>query len=229
MLLPRLSARRSAIILTTFLLILLYLLATRIPRLTNSYLYDLSYESYFDRQFRVYVMTSSCERFTSDAVAQFPATSLTLVPNTPTTPQCDALDRTQLPLHFDSGQREKLSKDDLFREKYAQALDACAAGNHAKCLILEDDVVFLHAPQRTREVLVEHTLPLFNDGEVDAFDCTKRGWGWLGSTHTGMGSQCRVFSKHAAPCLGRCLRDRYGGDELQLDAGLVRCQVFCGL
>ncbi|KAL4943587.1 hypothetical protein BDV06DRAFT_221044 [Aspergillus oleicola] len=231
MLLHRPSFRRSTLLITALLLTLLYFLS-RIPRLANSHLYDISYESYFERQFHVYILTSSCERFTSDAVSQFPLSSITLVPNAPDTPQCDALNTTQLPFNHE-GVSEGTSKDRLFRLKYAQALDSCAAGQYANCLILEDDVVFLHTPHRTVEVLVENTIPLFNDGEVNAYDCSKRGWGWLPSSPTGMGSQCRVFSKFGAPCLSSCLRENYlveeSGEEMQLDGGLVRCQVRCGL
>ncbi|KAL4921970.1 hypothetical protein BDW62DRAFT_218537 [Aspergillus aurantiobrunneus] len=165
------------------------------------HLYDLSYESYFQNQFHVYVLTSSCDRFTLDALHLQPGAATTA--DSPT-------------------------QDNLFREKYAQALDSCAAGSKAKCLILEDDIVFLHDPERTREVLVENTLPLFNDGEIDAFDCTKRGFGWLPSMHTGMGSQCRVYSKHSAPCMSECLRGPSGLIG-QLDSGLANGQVVCEL
>ncbi|KAL4957699.1 hypothetical protein BDW69DRAFT_180346 [Aspergillus filifer] len=231
MLLHRPSFRRSTLLITALVLTLLYFLS-RIPRLANSHLYDISYDSYFQRQFHVYVLTSSCERFTADAVSQFPASSLTLVPNAPEIPECDALNITQLPFNNEAIE-DGLSKDFLFRLKYAQVLDACAANPYAKCLILEDDVVYLHTPHRTIEVLIENTIPLFNDGEIEAFDCSKRGWGWLPSNPTGMGSQCRVFSRFGAPCLSSCLREEYmteeDGGEMQLDGALVRCQVRCGL
>ncbi|KAL2810193.1 hypothetical protein BJX63DRAFT_423244 [Aspergillus granulosus] len=203
----------------------LILLAFRTPRLVNSHLYDLSFETYFSRQFQVFALTGSCDRFTPDVAAHFDYDSLTLVPNQLDMPECAALSRKQLALSAtnDPG----ASKDDLFRAKYAQVLDSCASGNKAKCLILEDDIVFLHRPQRTREVLVENTIPLFNDGETDTFDCTKRGFGWLSSTTTGMGSQCRVYSKHSAPCMSQCLRDQRQGSRL--DTGLANCQVRCKL
>ncbi|KAL2838007.1 hypothetical protein BJX68DRAFT_259419 [Aspergillus pseudodeflectus] len=208
------------------ILIALILLAFRVPRLVNSHLYDLSYETYFQRQFQVFALTASCGRFTPDVAAHFDYDSLTLVPNQQDIAECAALNRKQLAL---SATRDdpSASKDDLFREKYAQVLDACTSGTKAKCLILEDDIVFLHTPQRTREILVENTIPLFNDGEIDAFDCTKRGFGWLSSTTTGMGSQCRVYSKHSAPCMSQCLRDQKKGS--QLDTGLANCQVRCKL
>ncbi|KAL2819864.1 hypothetical protein BDW59DRAFT_120080 [Aspergillus cavernicola] len=221
MLIPRPSLCRYFGI--TIILFLIFLVC-RLPRLIHSHLYDLSYESYFQRQFQVYVLTTSCDRFTIDVATYFESGSLILVPNHSDEPKCDAVDREQLHLQLEEHSR---SKDDLFREKYAQVLDSCAQGSRAKCLILEDDIIFLHNPKRTREILVENTLPLFNDGEIDAFDCTKRGFGWLPSTHTGMGSQCRVYSKHSATCLSQCLREQRGSS--QLDVGLANCQVRCGL
>ncbi|KAI9369608.1 hypothetical protein BJX61DRAFT_135594 [Aspergillus egyptiacus] len=215
------SLRRPFII--TLAVFLLIFLASRIRRLVHSHLYDLSYETYFQRQFHAYVLTASCDRFTPDVAAHFEPGTLTLVPNQFDSPECSELDHKQLHLQLeDSGK-----KDDFFREKYAQVLDDCARDSKAKCLILEDDIVFLHGPERTRQVLVENTLPLFNDGESDAFDCTKRGFGWLPSSHTGMGSQCRVYSKHSAPCLSQCLRSLES--STQLDAGLARCQIHCKL
>ncbi|KAJ0415857.1 hypothetical protein BJY00DRAFT_292825 [Aspergillus carlsbadensis] len=208
------------------ILIALVLLSFRVPRLVNSHLYDLSFETYFQRQFQVFALTASCGRFTPDVAAHFDYDFVTLVPNQQDLPECAALNRKQLPLST-AKDDPTASKDDLFREKYAHVLDACASGVKAKCLILEDDIVFLHTPQRTREILVENTIPLFNNGEIDAFDCTKRGFGWLSSTTTGMGSQCRVYSRQAAPCMSQCLRDQRQGS--QLDAGLANCQVRCKL
>ncbi|KAL4783166.1 hypothetical protein BJX76DRAFT_261528 [Aspergillus varians] len=232
MLISRHWACRYLILITLILIPLIVFLVHRVPRLINSHLYDLSYEPYFQRQFHTYILTASCGRFTRDATLQFdPASSLTLVPNYPDTPECNALSRNQL---HPQGNLAETSKDGQFKEKYAQVLDACAQGSKAKCLILEDDVVFLHEPARTREILVESTVPLFNDGDNDAFDCTKRGFGWLYTEHTGMGSQCRVYSKHSAGCMSACLRGQEkfltsGVDSAQLDAGLPGCQIACGL
>ncbi|KAL3459823.1 hypothetical protein BJX64DRAFT_301001 [Aspergillus heterothallicus] len=212
-------------IVIAIVLIALIFLTFRVPRLVNSHLYDLSFETYFQRQFQVFALTASCGRFTPDVAAHFEYGDLTLVPNQKRIPECAGLGRKELELH--TIEDPSATKDGLFREKYAQVLDACASGNKAKCLILEDDIVFLHNPQRTREILVENTIPLFNDGEIDAFDCTKRGFGWLSSTTTGMGSQCRIYSKHSAPCMSQCLRDQK--KDSQLDAGLANCQVRCQL
>ncbi|OJJ60566.1 hypothetical protein ASPSYDRAFT_130227 [Aspergillus sydowii CBS 593.65] len=248
---PRIS--RSFSIAVLFIFFIVYF-TSRVPHVVNSHLHDISYEPYFQRQFQAYVLTTSCGRFTSDAATQFDSNTLTIVPNRFGTPECNAVSNNQLRLRppaslaAEAEEAEKKTgrtshgagtKDNLYREKYAQVLDECAAGSKAKCLILEDDVVFLHNPERTREVLIENTIPLFNDGEYDAFDCTKRGFGWLPSTHTGMGTQCRVYSKSSAKCMSSCLRGRAGvtghagsgdpGAASHLDIGLANCQIKCGL
>lgn len=200
----------------------LFLGSRRAHRLVSSHLFDLSYTSIFRSQFQVYVVTHACRRYTRDIASTFE--SVVLVPDLFDSPDCAVLNQTQL--HLDREQDRQ--KDDLYREKYAQVLDHCGQGDKMKCLILEDDVVLLHGLERTREVLVENTLSLFNK-EDNVYDCSKRGFGWLSSTHTGNGSQCRIFSKISAPCISRCLREDEFASHIQLDYGLKGCQAKCGL
>jgi hypothetical protein len=200
---------------------MILLVSQRIHRLVSSHKFDLAYTSIFRTQFQVYVLTHSCGRLTRTIASTFE--SVILVPDVPESPGCVALNQTRLRL--DAGHDVGARKDDVFRDKYVQVLEHCGREEKMKCLILEDDVVFLHGHARTREVLVENTLTLFN-WETDAFDCTKRGFGWLPSTHTGNGSQCRVFSKMSTACMIKCLRDEY---HEQLDFGLRDCQAKCGL
>lgn len=190
--------------------------------LALSYTFGLSDATIFHAQFQVYILTHDCGRFTSNISANFDHNAVILVPDSADIPDCAALNHPQL--HPSINQVS--SKDAMLREKYAQVLDHCRAGQKMKCLILEDDVVFLHTAERTRELLVKNTLTLFNT-ERDAFDCTKRGLGWFRSTHTGNGSQCRIYSKTTVPCITGCLRDTMA--KAQLDTGLGACQATCGL
>lgn len=212
--------RRYIIII--LLLCPLFLAFRRVLRLVSSHSFDLSYTSIFRAQFQVYILTYTCGRFTADIASTFE--SVVLVPDFFDSPDCAALNQTQLHLHI----KQNGSKDDIFRDKYVQVLDHCTREQKMKCLILEDDIVLLHDLKRTREVLVENTLTLFNH-EENAYDCTKRGFGWLPSTQTGMGSQCRIFSKASAPCMSRCLREDDVALHEQLDYGLRDCQSKCGL
>lgn len=198
----------------------------RVHRLVASHSFDLSYGSIFGAQFRIYLLTHDCGRFTAGIASTFE--SVVLVPDAVDAPDCVSLNHTIL--HVDSNPSD--TADEAYKAKYSAVLDDCYTGSPTlndggkmKCLILEDDVVLLHDSVRTREVLVENTLTLFNH-EDSAYDCTKRGFGWLKTTHTGQGSQCRVFSRPSSQCLGECVREP--GHE-QLDFALRSCQERCGL
>jgi hypothetical protein len=222
---PRSSRFRHCIIFALFFCLLTYPIFSayhHVHRLVSSHSHDLSYTSIFRAQFQVYILTHSCGRFTPEVTFTFE--SVVLVPDLVDSPECLALNRTILHLEVKRGE----SSDDAFRAKYSQVLDNCHYGQKMKCLILEDDVVLLHDLVRTREVLVENTLTLFNH-EENAYDCTKRGFGWLPSTHTGNGSQCRIFSKTSAACISQCLKDDEVATAEQLDYGLRDCQIKCGL
>ena len=216
-------ANRSTrfLLFSLLLLSVLFLASQHVHRLVASHTFDLAYTSIFRTQFQVYILTHSCGRLTASIASAFD--SVLLVPDVRDSPLCAALNHAQL--HFDARRDAGTRKDDAFRDKYVRVLQHCQREEKMKCLILEDDVVLLHGRERTREVLVENTLTLFN-WETDAFDCTKRGFGWLPSTHTGNGSQCRVFSKPSTACMIQCLRDEY---HEQLDFGLADCQAKCGL
>jgi hypothetical protein len=226
-LMPRASRgtnRSIRTLLLSLLLLSIVLLASwRVHRLVASHAFDLAYARIFRTQFRVYILTHSCGRLTPAVAAGFD--SVVLVPDVRDSPRCAALNHTQL--HLDDVRRDGggARRDDAFRAKYVGVLRHCRRGERMKCLILEDDVVLLHGRRRTREVLVENTLSLFNL-ESDAFDCAKRGFGWLRSTHTGNGSQCRVFSKPSTECMIACLGDEY---REHLDLGLATCQAKCNL
>jgi hypothetical protein len=221
--------RNSRLLLVAFLTIIFFLLIfQRVHRLVSSHTFDLAYADIFRTQFQVYILTHSCGRLTPTIAAAFD--SVLLVPDVRDSRDCASLAPRHKQLRVETeragpGAAAPRSKDDAFRDKYVRVLQHCQREQKMKCLILEDDVVFLHSRERTREVLVENTLTLFN-WESDAYDCTKRGFGWLPSTHTGNGSQCRVFSKPSAECMVKCLRD---GEHEQLDFGLATCQAKCRL
>lgn len=225
-----LRSRRSFFLGVLFSFILFYSLllsSHTIQRLVSSHSFDLNHAGIFRDQFKVYILTHSCDRFTAPISSTFKAESVVLVPDVEDSPACAALEHEQLhtePWPVQSNSSEA-SADDNYRSKYAQVLWHCHNGQKMKCLILEDDVVLLHSSARTHEVLVEQTLTLFNH-EENAYDCTKRGWGWIPSRHTGNGSQCRIYSKTSTECMTYCLT-QYA--HKQLDYGLRDCQNWCGL
>lgn len=200
-------------------LIFILQFSQRLHRIVASHTYDLNYPSIYRTQFQVYILTHACDRLTADITSNFD--SVVIVADVEDNPRCEALNQMQL----HTPQDPALSLDDNYRDKYIRTLNDCATGNKMKCLILEDDVVLLHDLDTTRRVLVENTLTLFNH-EESAWDCTKRGLGWLSSGHTGMGSQCRIYSMLNARCMSECLTD---SSLPRLDSGLKQCQITCGL
>jgi hypothetical protein len=208
--------------LSVLLVYLVFLTTRRVHRVISPHAFDLNYMSIFHKQFQIYILTHACERSTTDLVANLK--SVMLVPDVIDSPLCNGLSRPQLHLPIN----QNVSKAALYLEKYAQVLNHCAQGNKMKCLLLEDDAVIIYSPKRAIEVLVLQTLFLFNK-EEDIYDCTKRGFGWLSSTHTGMGSQCRVISKPTAHCVSECLKEGGIAVHKQVDLGLNNCQPQCGL
>ncbi len=174
----------------------------------------------------MYLLTHDCGRFTANIASVFEDSIL--VPDVRESLQCTMSNWTLLRTNAVNG----ATADEGYKQKYSLVLEDCYEGSKAmndggkmKCLILEDDIIFLHDAARTKEILVENTLSLFNK-EDSAYDCTKRGFGWLPTSHTGMGSQCRLFSRLSADCMSKCIKA--GGDE-QLDFALKSCQAECGL
>ena len=222
------QTKRSVVFLcfSTTLLYLLYSMLHSLLRLTSSHNFDLDHPSIFNAQFRIYILTYDCRRFTANIASAFE--SVVLVPDIWDSRNCTALNHSGLYLDVDLNQKA----DKRYKDKYSRVLEDCHSGGRMehdggkmKCLILEDDVVLLHDPERTREVLVQQTNSLFN-GEDIGYDCTKRGFGWLDSTPTGQGSQCRIFSRPTALCMSHCITR---GEQEQLDYALNDCQGQCGL
>lgn len=185
--------------------------------MVDSHSFDIDHATIYRKQFQVYILTNSCRRFTADIAAAFD--NVILVPDVQDSTACAQLGYEQLWLEPWQGR----DADETYLVKYAQVLHHCGQGQKMKCLILEDDVVLLHDAERTKEVLVENTMTLFNH-EENAYDCTKRGFGWVPSKHTGNGSQCRVYSKPSTDCMGYCLMHF---DHEQLDYALRDCQNWC--
>lgn len=218
---PRRGFLRSFLLGVVFSVIILYPLLLKLPaleRAVSSHTFDLQHEAIYEAQFAVYIITSDCRRFTSNIAQAFGEHTI-LVPDVQDSSACAAQPYKKLWLEPWQGK----SHDETYLYKYAQILWHCGQGQKMKCLILEDDVVLIHDGKRTREVLVENTLTLFNH-EENAYDCTKRGFGWFPSKHTGNGSQCRIYAKPSTGCMQYCLMEY---DHKQLDYALRDCQNWC--
>ena len=195
------------------------LLFERFAPIISNHSFDLAYEEIFQKQFAVYLLTKDCGRYTIDVASTFE--SVYIVPDVHDSPRCAGMGELLL---FNASATS--TPDSRFGERYAQVLEHCHQGEKMKCLVLEDDVVFIHEPRRTRQVLVENTLTLFTN-EDDVFDCSKRGFGWLRTEDNSNGSQCRIYSKDQSKCLNPCFkREARTGVEI-FDFQLGECQVAC--
>jgi hypothetical protein len=107
-----------------------------------------------------------------------------------------------------------------YTEKYKRALELCAESDKAKCLILEDDIVFINPPKSIFSRIKLHTM---FGGPQTAWDCSKVGLGWFKTGQTGNKSICRIIDKRVAPCLAsEMLRN-----ALPADIALKLAQIAC--
>ncbi len=209
------------------------LVTRRVMEIIAPHSYSIDYERIFETQFQVYILTHACDRETP--VLSEHLKSVILVPDVLNSSYCQAINQTQLHL---LQQNTGESKDTFYRHKYAAVLQHCAQQGKAKCWILEDDVYFIPSPKKTIENLIYHTITsIVHDtitlfiNEDKAYDCTKRGIGWFPSQHVGMGSQCRIYSKHSSECMSQCIQTHEQSihADSRLDAMLKTCQPICGL
>ena len=207
-------------------LLLNFLILSSILRLVTSHNYDLNYEELFEKQYSIYIMTHDCGRYTADIASVFDHTYL--VPDDFHSPACGKIaNSTTLELKV-TKEEAGTTTDSHYRAKYAKTLKHCASVPTIKCLILEDDIVFVHPPQRTKDVLVEQTLTLFNF-DMHTWDCSKRGFGWLPSSTNIWGSQCRIYHTTRADSLYQCVSEPEVADEKLLDDQLGTCTERHGM
>ncbi len=209
-----------------------YTLYQRLCQLAFPHVFGLDYDRLFHTQLQIYILTQACARLTPQLSNHFG--SVILVPDILDHEDCNILNQTQL--YFDSPLQE--NKDFAYRDKYIEVLKHCSQAEKNKCVILEDDFVPLHFPENSIKVLVDQTRTLFLNENV-VYDCIKRGVsGWLGQLidyvlhifsqahEAGLGSQCRIFSKQSADCMGRCIQE---GDFKVLDHSFETCFSECKL
>ncbi|KAG5367082.1 hypothetical protein CJU89_1530 [Yarrowia sp. B02] len=107
-----------------------------------------------------------------------------------------------------------------YTEKYKRALELCAESDKSKCLILEDDIVFINS---RRTIFARIKLHTMFGGPRTAWDCSKVGLGWIKTGQTGNKSICRIIDKRSAPCLASEML-RYA---LPADVALKLAQIAC--
>ncbi len=194
----------------------------RLEELLFPHRHGLDTEKIFDTQFQVYILTHDCGRFTSEIVSRF--NSVLLVPDVFNSAHCQAINQTQLHLSVDPGD----NRDALYRNKYAAVLEHCAHEEKLRCLIVEDDILFIQHPPVMRAMFAKYTLMLFGH-ETDAYDCAKRGTVLFYTEPEFVGSQCRVYPQHSSHCMSQCIQKNDATRHAFLDYRLGECQSTCGL
>jgi hypothetical protein len=110
--------------------------------------------------------------------------------------------------------------------KYLETLKICQNGNKFLCMILEDDILFLHKNETTWNNVVLNTMSLFS-GDETFWDCSKRGL-WLSTASNGGKTLCRIFSNDLLPpftdCIAGYLHSLPDNEEKEIDVLIDRCQ-----
>jgi len=197
---------------------LLYLANTIYYR-TQSHLFDLNTDELYNKTLAVYLLTTDCKRYTPDIITQFDDLEAFYLVNDIDSPECLSTGHKLLNFNLQNDTRLK-SQDDRYRLKWAHVMKHCGQGTKHKCMILEDDVIFLHDKEKTKEVIMTNTLTLWFAGNL-AWDCARRGFGWLKTSGWGWGSQCRVFEKSDVlnVCLENCFANGEDDDDDDDEAG----------
>lgn len=182
--------------------------------IVNNHFYDLDYEGLFEDRFIVFLMTKNCGRLSQKVLDYFP--NLIAISDI----KC-------INNNFDNKTMIFEKKNDNleinYKLKYKHVIEICKDSDNMLCLIIEDDVTFLHSKEKTRDIIVDNTISLFTN-EGFAYDCSKRGF----LLTTGMDnnkSLCRIIAKEYAKCLIKCF------DKIKepADITLGFCQDECGI
>lgn len=178
----------------------------------SSYLSDPRGTGYFDDTFETYVLTKECGR-SFDHISSLIPRGTILADNVAAceSKQLEGWNVQEALIHFD---------ELAYTAKYKLALDLCAQGKKKKCMILEDDVIFINFASNLFQRIKLHT---WFAGSHSAFDCSKVGFGWFITGQTGNKSVCRIVDKRSAPCLASKMLTK----PLAADLALWRAQELC--
>lgn len=199
------------------MLALLTIAAIVVIGLQSLHLQDPSGQVHFRNTFDTYVLTKECGR-SFDHISSIIPEGVVLADDVAA---CEAAFKD--PNRWTSQEAQIHFDEVAYTKKYQQALDLCAQGKKEKCLILEDDVVFINGASSLFQRIRFHTL--FFSGPQWAYDCSSVGLGWLKTGQTSNKSLCRIIDKRSASCLSQKMSEK----ELAADLALGRAQVMCGV
>jgi hypothetical protein len=205
--------RLSRLLLVTSILLNGFL----IFKFINHHYINLDDVQYVETRLDVYVQTQKCGRNFNKIQKVFP--QAIAMADEPCTEKehvfksyIEAIDKNQ-----------KLLK---YSYKYLETLKICQGGNKMLCMIVEDDVLFLHKNETTWNNIVLNTMSLFSNDET-FWDCSKRNL-WLPTASNDVKTLCRIFSSDLLPaftdCLARYLETIPDTEDKGIHVLLDRCQ-----
>lgn len=196
------------------LLVTIFALILTLVYLQSHHSTDPLATQHFHDNFDTYILTKECKRSFNYITSVVPS-------GTVLTDDMDTCTRDDV--EADGYQYQPSSAIDNewgYTAKYKQALELCAAGSKPKCLILEDDVVFINSQKSIFPRIKFHTM---FGGPKSAWDCSKVGLGWLKTGQTGNKSICRIFDRRSAACLASQMLTY----ALPADVALKLAQISC--
>lgn len=201
-----------------FRLLFVFLLAFALGALTytliNLHYIDVDIDKVVDKRLNVYTQTISCGRNSQEIYEYFPQSSFVINDNA-TCPYPNTIDTYA----FNSSMDNELN----YKYKYVDTLRHCLQSDKMLCMILEDDITFLHRNASTWRNIAINTVSLFANEEC-FYDCSSRGL-WLKTGITGNKSLCRIFTKERLPDFIPCLMQK----DDPIDIGIARCQEAIGI
>lgn len=188
----------------------------------NHHYINIDNIEYVDTRMGVYVQTRDCSRNFDKIQKSFPnAMAVTDEP-------CARREHIFKSYIEEIDRNHKVLK---YTYKYVETLKMCQQGDKMLCMILEDDVLFLHKNETTWNNIALNTLSLF--AKEDTFwDCSSRGF-WLATGSSGNKSLCRIFSTERLPGFIKCvegyLKSIPDSEEKGIYVLIDRCQTELGI
>lgn len=191
------------------------------------HLYNVNAPELYAMTFRSYIFTKDCGRNTRKIAETLPGAILL---TDELSDECKAIGNPVQLYH----RNQSMTSDENFIIKYTEAMNTFdeeyPTHGGKRLMIVEDDIVFIHRPQRALEVLVTNTLELFGmHSGTASWDCTRRGFGWLTTGgYSDMGSQCHVYDRHLVPDMASCILN-HPAAHLACDIRIGLCEEHMGL
>jgi len=164
-------------------------------------------------------MTIDCERETNHIIQYFPNVEIALYDD-------ENCSHTRIAKNYVNSiirigtKDDSLNKELQYKQKYIRTLINCLKGNRMLCLLIEDDILFLHEKWYSHELLVYNTISKFSN-DLCFTDCSKQGF-FINTGITGNKSLCRIYTKENLKEFIECLKTDYS--EKPIDLAIATCQ-----